>query len=60
MLLLIAGLPATGKTTLAEALARQLGAVHYHSDKVRGALNLMGRYDKASKDQVYEALLSAA
>lgn len=59
MLLLIAGLPATGKTTLAEALARRTGALHYNSDKTRGAMDLLGKYDTASKQAVYEALLEA-
>lgn len=57
MLTFITGLPATGKTTLAEALARKTNALHYNSDKVRGALELYGQYSPQAIDTVYEHLL---
>ena len=38
MLIVISGLPATGKTTLAAALARHVGAVHLSVDLVEEAL----------------------
>jgi adenylylsulfate kinase len=37
--ILIMGLPGTGKTTLALALAPRLNAVHFNGDEVRKALN---------------------
>lgn len=38
MLIVISGLPATGKTTLATALAQRVGAVHLSVDAVEDAL----------------------
>jgi len=38
MLVIICGLPATGKTTLARALARQAGAVHLRVDTIEQAI----------------------
>jgi predicted kinase len=38
MLIALAGLPGTGKTTLARALARELPAVHLRIDSVEGVL----------------------
>ena len=35
MKILIFGLPGSGKTTLAEPLAKLLGGVHINADKVR-------------------------
>jgi predicted kinase len=38
MLIIMGGLPATGKTTLARALARQLDAVHVRIDTIEQAI----------------------
>lgn len=56
VLILIAGLPASGKTWLARALAADLDGVHINSDFVRAALGLRGHYDPASKQRVYDAM----
>lgn len=60
MLILVAGLPASGKTTLANAIAASLGAVRINSDALREKLNLRGQYDEASKQKVYDAMLTLA
>lgn len=38
--ILIMGLPGAGKTTLAQALAIRLGAVHFNADEIRRNINL--------------------
>jgi predicted kinase len=60
LLILIAGLPATGKTTLGEALAKTLGAVNLDSDKTRVALDFCGQYTAGVKNHVYEVMLATA
>ena len=42
MLIVFGGLPATGKTTIARELARQLGAVHLRIDSIEQALRDCG------------------
>lgn len=56
-LVLVAGLPASGKTWLAGALAESLQAAHISSDAVRAEMDLRGAYDTVSKQKVYDAML---
>ncbi len=59
-LLLVAGLPASGKTWFARALSEKLGGCHINSDATRTDMGLRGEYDPASKQQVYDAMLRRA
>jgi len=56
MLLLICGLPGTGKTTIARAFATISGATHLNSDTMRHELGLMGHYSPEDKEKVYSTL----
>lgn len=60
MLILIAGLPASGKTVHARMLAAALNAQHLNSDRMRAELGLRGQYRPADKQAVYDALLEGA
>jgi predicted kinase len=57
MLILISGLPGSGKTTLARAFSAKTGAHHLNSDLLRRELGLMGHYDPNDKEKVYASLL---
>ena len=57
MLILISGLPGSGKTTLASAFSAKTGAHHLNSDLLRQELGLMGHYDPKDKEKVYASLL---
>ena len=56
MLTVIVGLPGTGKTTFASALAAATDAHHLNSDIVRHTLGKQGMYDANSKAAVYQEL----
>lgn len=58
MLVLIAGLPGTGKTTLAAAYAEAEQLLHLNSDALRNELHLRGKYSPQTKQKVYDELLS--
>lgn len=57
---LIAGLPGTGKSTVARIFVERYGGVHISSDSTRNAMNLRGRFDPESKKKVYQAMLDSA
>jgi predicted kinase len=62
MLIAMAGLPGTGKSTLAAALAEALPAVVLDKDKLRAGLIPPEKveYSRAQDDYVFELLLKAA
>ena len=57
VLIVILGLPGTGKTTFASALAARTGALHLNTDMLRVELGLRGQYDETTKARVYDELL---
>lgn len=59
-LVLVCGLPGTGKTTLAVAISEKLGAIHLNTDRVRVSLGLQGHYTSADKAKVYAAMYRQA
>ncbi|HLF62530.1 MAG TPA: AAA family ATPase [Saprospiraceae bacterium] len=57
---IVCGLPGTGKSTFALALAESIGAVHLNTDRVRHALGRQGQYSLALKSAIYDSLLLRA
>jgi predicted kinase len=55
MLIILGGLPGTGKTTIARELARQLGAVHVRIDSIEEAILASGVLDSPINDAGYRA-----
>lgn len=60
MLILVTGLPGSGKTALAGAYAEASGALHLNSDLLRRELGLTGQYRPEDKQRVYDTLLERA
>lgn len=54
--LVLMGLPGTGKSTLARHLAERLDASVLHSDRLRTEMGLRGAYDQESRTRVYREL----
>ncbi len=55
-LVLVMGLPGSGKTTFAKALSKHIKAVHLNSDIVRTQLDKRGQYDEQTKIMIYDQL----
>lgn len=60
MLIAFGGLPGTGKTTIARALARQLGAVHVRIDSIEQTLRDCGLADGSMGDAGYRVAYAVA
>ncbi len=58
MLIIVCGLPGTGKTTLAKALAKRFSAVHISSDLIRKEMMARPTYNPDEKARVYEELVA--
>jgi predicted kinase len=55
-LIIVCGLPGTGKTTFATALADATGALHLNTDRIRHDMGKRGKYSKAAKERIYDHL----
>jgi len=60
MIILVAGLPGSGKSYFASRLAAQLDAVYVGSDKVRKSLDGLGKYHLEDKLIVYRGMADLA
>ncbi len=57
IMIIVFGLPGTGKTTFATELARELKIVHFNTDMIRHKLGKTGQYDVQTKSLIYEEML---
>ena len=60
MLIIVSGLPGSGKSYFASRLAARLDAEYINSDKTRMAMNRMGRYSVEDKWLVYDRMAELA
>ncbi len=60
MIIVVMGLPGSGKSYFAEKLSRQLEAVYINSDQVRNALGARGKYTVEDKMVVYNTMVDKA
>ncbi|MBT8219913.1 MAG: ATP-binding protein [Bacteroidia bacterium] len=58
LLIIVSGLPGTGKSTFAAALAKNINALHLNTDVIRDQLGLRGKYDAETKARIYQEMLS--
>lgn len=58
MIIMIMGLPGTGKSSLGQRVALDLGAIYLSSDQIRDMLGLRGQYAYRDKEAVYQEMLN--
>lgn len=59
-LILVIGLPGSGKTTFSRALAERLQAFHLNTDIIRDQVGMRGQYDPEAKKRIYDLMLLEA
>lgn len=57
MIIIVFGLPGTGKSFFARHYAEETGAVYLNTDIVRKEMNKQGQYDEKTNLLIYEELL---
>jgi len=57
MIVIVFGLPGTGKSYFSRQLARETGISYLNTDIVRKRMNKEGQYDPRTKQMVYDQLL---
>ena len=57
---IVTGLPGTGKSTLAQAIAREFDADYLNTDRIRTEIGLRGQYGRAAKEAIYVLMLQEA
>ena len=57
MIILVFGLPGTGKSYFARHLQKETDAVLLSTDIIREELNIKGKYDEDTKQRVYDEIL---
>jgi len=57
-IVVVFGLPGSGKTFFADKLAKRLTGTHISSDEVRNEMGQRGRYDLRSKEIIYTGMLN--
>lgn len=60
MLIVIYGLPGTGKSYFARHLEKETGAYYLNTDMIREKIDKKGKYDIKSKQEVYGKLMQRA
>ncbi|HOT84499.1 MAG TPA: AAA family ATPase [Methanofastidiosum sp.] len=60
MIIVITGLPGTGKTTIAKALAKEIDAIVFSTDKIRKMIFEIPVYNEEDKRMVYNELFFQA
>jgi predicted kinase len=60
MIIVVFGLPGSGKSFFADRLSRRLGAVYINSDQLRNSLGARGRYTVEDKLVIYHGMAARA
>lgn len=60
MIVIVFGLPGTGKTYFSQRLHLSTGFRHLNTDKIREQLSRKGEYDDHTKDLIYNELIKEA
>lgn len=55
-LIMVMGLPGSGKTYFAKALAQEMAALHFNSDRIRKELDSRPGYSSKEKGHIYQVM----